>query len=78
MTEKFTKLLEIIDPEWIKENPDTAYTLIEALIKDVRHYKDVMETQRELNLLTKALLQKYTEPMDEKKREALKTLGRIS
>ena len=77
MKETFIKLLEIIDPEWIKENPDTAYTLIEALIKDVRHYRDAMETQRELNLLTKALLQKYGEPMDEKKREALKTLGRI-
>jgi len=77
MKETFTKLLEIIDTEWIKENPDTAYTLIEALIKDVRHYKDAMETQKELNLLTKALLQKYSEPMDEKKREALKTLGRI-
>ncbi len=77
MKETFTKLLDIIDAEWIKENPDTAYTLIEALIKDVRHYKDAMETQRELNLLTKALLQKYGKPTDEKKREALKTLGRI-
>lgn len=77
MKETFTKLLEIIDPKWIKENPDTAYTLIEALIKDVRHYRDAMETQRELNLLTKALLESYGEPMDEKKREALKTLGRI-
>lgn len=77
MKETFTKLLDIIDAEWIKENPDTAYTLIEALVKDVRHYKDAMETQKELNLLTKALLQKYGEPMDEKKREALKTLNRI-
>lgn len=77
MKDTFKKLLDIIDTEWIKENPDTAYTLIEALIKDVRHYRDAMETQRELNLLTKALLQKYGEPMDEKKREALKTLGRI-
>jgi len=77
MKDTFTKLLDIIDAEWIKENPDTTYTLIEALIKDVRHYKDAMETQRELNLLTKALLQKYGEPMDDKKREALKTLGRI-
>lgn len=77
MKETFTKLLEIIDPEWIKENPDTTYTLIEALIKDVRHYRDAMETQREINLLTKALLQKYGELTDDKKREALKTLGRI-
>lgn len=77
MKETFTKLLEIIDPEWIKENPETAYTLIEALVKDVRHYRDAMETQREINLLTKAILQKYGEPMDEKKREALKTLNRI-
>ena len=57
MKETFTKLLEIIDPEWIKENPETAYTLIEALIKDVRHYRDAMETQREINLLNQAWIQ---------------------
>ena len=78
MKETFKKLLDIIDTEWIKENPDTAYTLIEALVKDVRHYKEVVEMQRELLLLTKALLESKNEPMDEKKREAFKTLGRIS
>ena len=57
MKETFTKLLEIIDPEWIKENPETTYTLIEALVKDVRHYRDAIETQREINLLNQAWIQ---------------------
>lgn len=78
MTEKFTKLLDIIDADWIEEDPGTAMELIEALISDVRHYKEVVEMQRELLLLTKALLESKNEPMDEKKREAFKTLGRIS
>lgn len=78
MTEKFTKLLDIIDADWIEEDPGTAMELIEALISDVRHYKEVVEMQRELLLLTKALLESKNEPMDENKREALKTLGRIS
>lgn len=77
MTEKFTKLLDIIDVDWIEEDPATAMQLIEALISDVRHYKEAVEMQRELLLLTKAILKSYGEPMDEKKREALKTLNRI-
>ena len=78
MTEKFTKLLDIIDADWIEEDPGTAMELIEALISDVRHYKEVVEMQRELLLLTQALLESKNEPIDDKKREALKTLGRIS
>lgn len=101
MTEKFTKLLDIIDADWIEEDPGTAMELIEALISDVRHYKEVVEMQRELLLLTKAILEskingesidveKFSQfyynaileskgdSMDEKKREALMTLGRIS
>lgn len=75
MKEQFVRLLDIIDTEWIKEEPDTAMQLIEALISDVRHYKEVVEMQRELLLLSKALLDK--EPVDEKRQEALKKLGRI-
>ena len=77
MTEKFTKLLDIIDVDWIEEDPGTAMELIEALISDIRHYKGVVEMQRELLLLTKAILEDKGEPIDDKKREALKTLGRI-
>ena len=77
MTEKFTKLLDIIDVDWIEEDPGTAMELIEALISDIRHYKGVVEMQRELLLLTKALLEDKSEPIDDKKKEALKTLGRI-
>ena len=77
MTEKFTKLLDIIDVDWIEEDPGTAMQLIEALISDIRHYKGVVEMQRELLLLTKAILKDKGEPIDDKKKEALKTLGRI-
>ena len=77
MTEKFTKLLDIIDVDWIEEDPGTTMQLIEALISDIRHYKGVVEMQRELLLLTKAILEDKGEPIDDKKREALKTLGRI-
>ena len=77
MTEKFTKLLDIIDVDWVEEDPGTAMQLIEALISDIRHYKGVVEMQRELLLLTKAILEAKSEPIDDKKKEALKTLGRI-
>ena len=77
MTEKFTKLLDIIDVDWVEEDPGTAMQLIEALISDIRHYKGVVEMQRELLLLTKAILEDKGEPIDDKKKEALKTLGRI-
>ena len=77
MTEKFTKLLDIIDVDWIEEDPGTTMQLIEALISDIRHYKGVVEMQRELLLLTKALLEDKGEPINDKKKEALKILGRI-
>lgn len=77
MTEKFTKLLDIIDVDWVEEDPGTAMELIEALISDVRHYKEVVDMQRELLFLTKALLESKIESKDKKKRESLKTLGRI-
>ena len=77
MTEKFTKLLDIIDVDWVEEDPGTAMELIEALISDIRHYKEVVEMQRELLFLTKAILEAKSEPIDDKKKEALKTLGRI-
>lgn len=77
MTEKFTKLLDIIDVDWVEEDPGTAMELIEALISDIRHYKGVVEMQRELLLLTKAMLEDKGEQINDKKKEALKTLGRI-
>ena len=77
MTEKFTKLLDIIDVDWVEEDPEAAMQLIEGLISDIRHYKEVIEMQRELLLLTKAILEDKGELIDDKKKEALKTLGRI-
>ena len=77
MTDKFTKLLDIIDVDWVEGDPEAAMQLIEGLISDIRHYKEVIEMQRELLLLTKAILEDKSESIDDKKKEALKTLGRI-
>ena len=52
---KLKQLLTIIDADWIKENPDTAYELIEALIVEYYNMKDYIQTQREELLLLKAM-----------------------
>ena len=56
MRQKLYDLLDTIDVDWIEENPDVAYELIEGLIKELYHYKDVIETQRESLLLAKAMI----------------------
>lgn len=57
MTDKLTRLLDIIDADWIEENPATAYELIQGLVSDIRHYKDAIEVQNESLMLAKALLE---------------------
>ena len=52
---KLQQLLDIIDADWCEENPSTAYDLIESLIKEYYHMKDVIEMQREELLLLKAM-----------------------
>lgn len=53
--QKLKQLLTIIDTDWVKSNPDTAYELIEAIITEYYHMKDVIEIQREELLLLKAM-----------------------
>ena len=53
--QKLKQLLTIIDKDYIKDNPDTAYELIEALIVEYYQMKDVIEMQREELLLLKAM-----------------------
>ena len=43
---KLQQLLDIIDADWCEENPSTAYELIQALIVEYYHMKDVIEMQR--------------------------------
>lgn len=54
---KLQQLLDIIDADWCEENPSTAYELIQALIVEYYHMKDVIEMQREELLLLKAMVQ---------------------
>lgn len=56
MRQKLYDLLDTIDVDWVEENPDVAYELIEGLIKELYHHKDVIETQRESLLLAKAMI----------------------
>lgn len=56
MKEKFTQLLDVLTIDYIKENPSTVYDLVEALIKENRHYKDVIQAQRQKELLASAML----------------------
>jgi len=60
MENRFDKLLEVIDTDFIKENPDTIYDLIAGLIKDIRHYKDCLETYKQINMLDKAWIEQLT------------------
>ena len=49
------KMMSIIDADWCEENPSTAFELIQALIVEYYHMKDVIELQREELLLLKAI-----------------------
>lgn len=60
MENRFDKLLEVIDADFIRENPDTIYDLIAGLIKDIRNYKDCLETYKQINMLDKAWIQELT------------------
>ena len=53
--QKLKQLLTIIDADYIKDNPDTAYELIEALIVEYYQMKDVIKYQREQLLLLSAM-----------------------
>ena len=56
MRQKLYDLLDTIDVDWVEENPDVAYELIEGLIKELYHHKDVIDMQRESLLLAKAMI----------------------
>ena len=53
--QKLKQLITMIDTDWVKSNPDTAYELIEALITEYYHMKDYIQAQRKQILLLKAI-----------------------
>ena len=54
---RFDELLNSIDVDYIKENPETIKGLIEALVFELNARKDMIETLREKLLLGAALLE---------------------
>lgn len=54
---KLEHLLTIIDVDWIKDYPDTAFELIECLISEYYDMKDYIESQREKMLLSAVMIE---------------------
>ena len=55
-------LLDIIDLDWVVDNCDEAYDLIEALIKENRHMRDYIEVLHEKMLLAAAVINPGDKP----------------
>ena len=58
------KLLEMIDEDWVNENPDSACELIHVLVELRKHDKEYIATleeklefSKELNMLASAMLE---------------------
>lgn len=64
---KVKELMEIIDLDWIEENPGSAYELMEWMYRELQHRKDVIEMDREALLLANVLLQKYKDDEEQRK-----------
>lgn len=56
---KLNHLLEMIDAQWIEENPAAAYELIEALIKEYYHLLDTIQIYRQKDMLSQSIIHKY-------------------
>lgn len=58
------KLLEMVDEEWVNENPDSACELIHVLVELRKHDKEYiaaleekLEFSKELNMLASAMIE---------------------
>jgi len=57
MKNLFDRMLDVIDVDWIEENPMETYELIEGIVHELKARKDVIKLQREELLLLKAMLE---------------------
>lgn len=56
-TNKLDKLVQIMDVDYIEENPYDAYKLIQWLYGELNHRYDVIQLQREELLLCRAMIE---------------------
>ena len=54
---KFKELLDIIDSDWIKENPESALELVQCLWHELKQRKDYIESLNNKLLLQAALME---------------------
>ncbi len=59
-------LLKVIDLDWIKENAEEAYELMMLGKKELDNRKEVIETQREMLLMSRVLLEEYKDKLAKK------------
>lgn len=54
---KFREIINMIDTDWIEENPYETKQLIDVLVHELECRKDVIQLQREELMLANALIE---------------------
>jgi hypothetical protein len=54
---KLRKLIEVMNVDYVKDNPNDAYKLIQWLYGELNHRYDVIQLQREELLLCRAMIE---------------------
>lgn len=57
----YQRMLDIMDADFIEDNPDVVLELINALVHELDARKDVIQLQREELLLCRAMLETKTD-----------------
>lgn len=57
MKDKFQRMLEIMDVDFVEDNPEMVVELIDALVHELNARKDIIQLQREELLLLKAMIE---------------------
>lgn len=57
MKPKFERMLDVIDVDFVEDNPEMVVELIDALVHELNARKDVIQLQREELLLLKAMIE---------------------
>lgn len=57
MKAKFERMLDVLDVDFVEDNPEMVVELIDALVHELNARKDVIQLQREELLLLKAMIE---------------------
>ena len=57
MIDKFQRMLDVLDVDFVEDNPEMVVELIDALVHELNARKDVIQLQREELLLLKAMIE---------------------